>query len=79
MKITGNQQRRIEMNIVATETELKPCPFCGAEGVIETNGVGSYWGRCSYVLCGCSLFCESSIEEAARLWNNRQTIRRIER
>ena len=59
--------------------ELKPCPFCGGEAVLEHD----YCARgYSYVRCGkcgvkgfmfCMKFNKSSDEEAIEAWNRRYT------
>ena len=53
-------------------TELKPCPFCGASGMLERlGGEGSthYIAKCSG--CRCDLHFYSTREQAVSKWNQR--------
>ena len=52
-----------------TKEEIKPCPFCGAKGVIESTKVGYYWIRCKEYCC--QMYGEWDKSEAIRIWNKR--------
>lgn len=53
--------------------ELKPCPFCGGEGMLESftdwNGYKVWWGEC--YLCGAKTDIEQSSALAIEKWNTR--------
>lgn len=57
-----------------SEYELKPCPFCGADGVVESSQIENSW----LAYCGnpeCELGPESgylpSEQKAVEVWNTR--------
>lgn len=52
-----------------SEIELKPCPFCGSEGVICNRFEDVYYVEC----LGCSAKVESynGLEDAVAGWNTR--------
>ena len=55
--------------------ELKPCPFCGNEAVMETLlFVGAKWFYVKCVECGAEIKAPASSENiAANKWNRRAT------
>ena len=62
-----------------TESELKPCPFCGAKNELEIWGVGCDEGSKGEELwvvhcanCGCSMNGLDSKKEAIEAWNKRR-------
>ena len=62
---------------VKTMIELKPCPFCGCESVMETMTVSAEKIPRYRVRCG-KCFCQTnwdnfSQESAAIRWNRRAT------
>ncbi|OUN47664.1 hypothetical protein B5G20_02795 [Collinsella sp. An7] len=53
-------------------TELKRCPFCGAEAEIVRNSSGSYFARCTNRQCAAKTRLYHENENGARLaWNSR--------
>lgn len=53
-------------------TELKPCPFCGADARIVSAGFESRYIRCSNIKdCGCKFEWFDTEEEAVNAWNRR--------
>jgi Lar family restriction alleviation protein len=54
-------------------SELKPCPFCGGEALMESmdaeNGLPQYFVACR--CCACEGPWEKSPAGASRLWNMR--------
>ena len=51
-------------------SELKPCPFCGGEGVAD--GVIAYWVSCGN-FCGGQTSSYTSKDSAVEAWNTRAT------
>lgn len=52
--------------------ELKPCPFCGGEAVIDIWNDGSAWIKCENIYdCSCEMGLFDSAKEAADIWNKR--------
>ncbi len=49
--------------------ELKPCPFCGGEALIDGDLLGASWVICRE--CGASGAQEDSDAEAIAAWNRR--------
>lgn len=61
-----------------SNTELKPCPFCGGEAKIATCDWGyamkEYWAYCS---CGCETKKFYSKERVIEKWNTRKPMDNI--
>ncbi len=64
-----------------SNTELKPCPFCGGEAKIATYDWGysvkEYWCYCSF--CDCSSSRYHSKEEAINAWDMRNNVYTVKR
>ena len=67
---------------MATEKQLKPCPFCGNKNVecVEIfiheglhNGGWAWTVRCNYLDGGCGSQCgtQTNEKDAIKLWNKR--------
>jgi len=53
-------------------TELKRCPFCGAEAELVRNSSGSYFARCTNKQCAAKTRLYHENEVGARIaWNKR--------
>lgn len=53
-------------------TELKRCPFCGAEAELVRNSSGSYFARCTNKQCAAKTRLYHENENGARIaWNKR--------
>ena len=54
--------------------ELKPCPFCGGEAVMDSDGYyrKTFWVSCTY--CGCSTQSFWTEKESVEAWNKRQEV-----
>ena len=53
------------------ETELKPCPFCGATEEVSLVSLGViFWCECE--MCGAKSAAADTREEAAAYWNQRR-------
>jgi Lar family restriction alleviation protein len=66
------------MQIVELETEVEPCPFCGAEAIVKTDRTPycskmteHYWVKCSNMDCAVSPTSHPSLEAAITRWNSR--------
>jgi Lar family restriction alleviation protein len=66
------------MQIVEVETEVKPCPFCGAKAVVKTEKTPyycdmeeHYWVKCSNTDCSVSPASYPNLEAAITRWNTR--------
>jgi hypothetical protein len=66
------------MQIVELETELRPCPFCGAEAIAKTDRMPScsgmnehYWVKCSNADCAVSPKSHPNLDAAITRWNIR--------
>lgn len=53
------------------EIELKPCPFCGAKKELEIVYIGEKAWMVHCAMCGCSIDCSDTGEEAIEAWNRR--------
>ena len=60
---------------IATKKELKPCPFCGGEAILQETG--GFWCNVICDKCGAMTACimnnceYSSKDKAIELWNRR--------
>ena len=53
------------------KTELKPCPFCGKEAIIDDCGDHRYFVRCTHCsIAQDKLFWQKC--DAKRAWNTRK-------
>lgn len=58
-------------------SELKPCPFCGCEGIIKQDNEGRFFAQCRDLLNNCRIadLCQTNrtydYETTASLWNTR--------
>ena len=56
------------------EIELKPCPFCGGEAVMDYgNGIKKYWACCNNPKCRVQPMTEAHEKKhiVRRYWNGR--------
>lgn len=57
------------------ENKLKPCPFCGGEATLESDGarIGSHRQSCIVVCleCGCTLESNEEGDSCGNQWNIR--------
>lgn len=59
-------------------SDLKPCPFCGGEGVMQEHvfhGYMSTYGVVCFDCCAETKQFYETVEDAARAWNRRETAR----
>ena len=59
----------MEYKLIESETELKPCPFCGSDGAVVRMG-GSYFVMCETCTC-CRVKGYGSEAAAIEAWNTR--------
>ena len=50
-------------------TELKPCPFCGSDGLELYRDFGMYYMMCH--MCGVIASLHYNRDDSIRMWNRR--------
>ena len=60
-----------------SETELKPCPFCGGEAeYCKGDWIGKeYWVKCTK--CSCKTSLSNNYKKPIEEWNTRKPMERI--
>ena len=56
---------------------LKKCPFCGSDAILETSKFGYRVSCKQRALCGATQVFSDSEEEAITAWNTRKPMERI--
>ena len=63
------------------ENELKPCPFCGGDAIIDYGmGINKYWVLCDNEKCGLRPMTDAYANKsvAKKVWNRRATDERAD-